>query len=318
MTSFITNLNRVKIEVIHASGKANLNAVSDMQSRNPLTCTICNFITTSIDTILNPTAILGAVTTTSLYNPKAWAVAQKSNRACKTAIEHLHTGKQPSKTSGAVLSEIRRYCSIAKISKEGCLIVPQLATLNGPPAKNILVIPTPLIPSVLWHLHNTENHPTKTQLRQLFDKLFFGIMVQNQLDAFYQDCYQCKVSAPLPKQCANHVTCTDAPHPGHFFHADIIRRERQKIFIIRDNFSSLTSATLVPSEQSQDLKESLISLTSPIRLADNITVRVDAATGFQALKLHPDISQLGIDIQVGNTHNENSNAVVDKACLELE
>ena len=30
MTSFITNLNRVKLEVIHASGKANLNAVSDM------------------------------------------------------------------------------------------------------------------------------------------------------------------------------------------------------------------------------------------------------------------------------------------------
>ena len=62
----------------------------------------------------------------------------------------------------------------------------------------------------------------------------------------------------------------------------------------------------------------LISLTSPIRLADNITVRVDAATGFQALKLHPYISQLGIDIQVVDTHNENSNAVVDKACLELE
>ena len=74
----------------------------------------------------------------------------------------------------------------------------------------------------------------------------------------------------------------------------------------------------MPSEQSQDLKEALISLTSPIRLADNITVRVDAATGFQALKLHPDISQLGIDIQVGDTHNENSNAVVDKSCLELE
>ena len=88
MTSFITNLNRVKIEVIHASGKANLNAVSDMQSRNPSTCTaehctICNFVTTSIDTILNPAAILGAVTTTSLYNPKAWAAAQKSNTACK-------------------------------------------------------------------------------------------------------------------------------------------------------------------------------------------------------------------------------------------
>ena len=323
MTSFITNINRVQIEVIHASGKANLNAVSDMQSRNPSTCraehcTICNFVNTAIDSVLNPMATLGAVTTTSLYNPKAWAAAQKGNTACKTALEHLRTGKQPSKKSGAILSEIRRYCSIAKISKDGCLIVLQPATFNNQPGKDKLVIPTTLIPSVLWHLHNAENHPTKTQLRQLFDKMFYGIMVQNQLDALYQDCYQCKTTTPLPKSCNTHATCTDVPHPGQFFHADIIRRERQKIFILRDNFSSLTSATLVPSEQSDDLKQAIILLTSPIRMADNITVRVDAATGFQALKMHSDITQLGIELQIGDTHNKNSNAVVDKACQELE
>ena len=124
-------------------------------------------------------ATLGAVTTTSLYNPKAWAAAQKGNTACKTALEHLRTGKQPSKKSGTIPSEIRRYCSIAKISKDGCLIVPQPATFNNQPGKDKLVIPTTLIPSVLWHLHNAENHPTKTQLRQLFDKMFYGIMVQN-------------------------------------------------------------------------------------------------------------------------------------------
>ena len=308
MTSFITNVNRIQIEVIHASGKANLNPVSDMQSRNPSTCTaehcsICNFVNTAVDTVLNPTAKLGAITTTSLYNLKAWAAAQKNNAACKTALEHLRTGKQPSKKSGAIPSEVRRYCAAAKISKDGCLFVLQPATFNGQPGKDRLVIPTPLIPSVLWHLHNAENHPTKTQLRQLFDKLFYGIMVQNQIDSLYQDCYQCKTSTPLPKPCTSHTTCTDMAHPGKFFHADVIRRERQKIFIIRDNFS-LTSATLVPTEQAEDLKHATISLTSPIRLADNITVRVDAATGFQALKHSPDIIQLGIDIQIGHAHNK--------------
>ena len=205
-----------------------------------------------------------------------------------------------------------------KISKDGCLFVPQPATFNCQPGKKRLVIPTPLIPSVLWHLHNAENHPTKTQLSQLFDKLFYCIMVQNQIDSLHQDCYQCKTSTPLPKPPTSHTTCTDMAHPGKFFHADVIRRERQKIFIIRDNFSSLTSATLVPTEQAEDLKHPTISLTSPIRLADNITVRVDAATGFQALKHSPDIIQLGIDIQIGNAHNKNSNTVVDKACHELE
>ena len=44
-------------------------------------CSICNFVNTAVDTVLNPTAKLGAITTTSLYNPKAWAAAQKNNAA---------------------------------------------------------------------------------------------------------------------------------------------------------------------------------------------------------------------------------------------
>ena len=88
---------------------------------------------------------------------------------------------------------------------------------------------------------------------------------------------------------------TEANHPGQYFHADIIRRERQKIFILRDNFSSLTAAMLIPSEQAEDLKEAIINLTSPIRMASSITVRVDAAMGFQALTTHQDLKQLGID-----------------------
>ena len=323
MNSFITNINRVQVEVVHASGKANLNAVGDMQSRNPPSCsteycTICNFVTASINSVLSPNALLGAVTVTSLYNPKAWAAAQKSNHACKTALDHLRTGKQPSKKSGAIFTEVRRYCSTAKINNDGCLIVPQLPSFNISGARDRIIIPTPLLPSVLWHLHNSDNHPTKSQLRQLFDKLFYGIMVQNQLDQLYQDCYRCKTTAALPKTCSNHTACTEVNHPGQYFHADIIRRERQKIFILRDNFSSLTAAMLIPSEQAEDLKEAIINLTSPIRMASSITVRVDAAMGFQALTTHQDLKQLGIDLQIGDSHNKNSNAVVDKACAELE
>ena len=44
---------------------------------------------------------------------------------------------------------------------------------------------------------------------------------------------------------------------------------------MRDQFSSLTTATLVPSEQAEDLKNAIILLTTPIRMATNITIRVD-------------------------------------------
>jgi len=322
MNSFITNINRIPVEVLHVSGKANLNAVGDMQSRNPSTCTaehctICTFIHTAINSVLRPNASLGAISSRSLYNTKSWAAAQESNAACSMAASHLKTGKQPSKKSGKLLTEVRRYCAIAKIGPDGCLIVPPTTT-PGTHQLQKIIIPTPLLPSLLWHMHNNENHPTKTQLRAMFDKMFYGIMVQQQIDLVYQECFQCKVQAQLPKIDKQHNSCVDVTHPGQYFHADVIRREKQKIFIIRDQFSSLTAATLIQTEQHNDLKSALITLTTPIRLAPDITVRTDAATGFQAITKDAELKDIGINIDLSDTLNKNSNAVADRACSEIE
>jgi hypothetical protein len=204
---------------------------------------------------------LGAITCRSLYDTKSWATAQSANQACKTAISHLKTGKQPSKKSGSILSEIRRYCAIAKIGKDSCLLVSPPPTV-GTQQLDKIVIPTPLIPSLLWNIHNSENHPSKTQLRAIFDKMFYGIMVQQHIDDVYAECYQCKIQANLPKPNTHHTSCKEVNHPGQYFHADVIRREKQKIFLVRDNFSSLVAAKFVDTEQKQHLKSAIIALTS--------------------------------------------------------
>ena len=323
MNSFITNVNRVPIDVIHASGKAQLNAVGDMQSRNPSICTaqrctICEFVGTSIDTVLRPNASLGAISSTSLYNTNSWAAAQKQNVACRTAAEYLKSGKQPSKKSGTIFSKIRWYCAIAKVGKDGCLIVPPIPSSIQTAVRPKIIIPTTLLPSLLWNLHNQENHPSKSQLRNIFDSMFYGILVQHHLDQLYEDCYHCKLTKPLPKVAHHHSSCTPVEHPGQYFHADVIRRAKQKILIVRDQFSSLTAATLVATEQADDLKEGIILLTSTLRIAPQITVRVDAATAFQSLAKNSDLAEIGIHLEIGDVHNKNSNAVVDRACAEIE
>jgi hypothetical protein len=322
MNSFITNINRVPVEVVHASGKAHLNKDGDFQSRNPSTCqtalcSICNFITEQISATVNPNAKLAAIHDSSLYNTKAWAVAQSQNIACKTALDHLKTGKQPSKKSGSVLTEIRRYCTIATIGRDNCLTVPAPPSLTNASQLDKIIIPTPLLPALLWHMHNALNHPSKTQLRSQFDRMFYGILVQQHLDQIYQECYQCKLTMPLPAVNTNHSQCTEVDHPGSYFHADIIRREKQKIFILRDNFSSMAAAMIIHTEQAQDMKSAIIQLTSSLRIASHITVRTDSATGFQALQNDVELRKLGITICIADPLNKNSNAVADKACLEL-
>ena len=58
MSSFLTNINRTKIESKHISGKAKLNPYSDLQSRIPAECNseVCSvhkFINENIDSIID-------------------------------------------------------------------------------------------------------------------------------------------------------------------------------------------------------------------------------------------------------------------------
>ena len=134
MTSFITNINRVQIEVIHASGKANLNAVSDMQSRNPSTCraehcTICNFVNTAIDSGLNPMATLGAVTTTSLYNPKHGRPPKKATLPARQRWNTYGRGNSPQKNPEQSYQKSEDTAALQKSAKTAAL-----SSRNQPPS----------------------------------------------------------------------------------------------------------------------------------------------------------------------------------------
>ena len=61
MSSFLSNFNKTKIESKHISGKAKLNPIADLQSRNPADCrsefcSIHKFINETIDAIIDPGA----------------------------------------------------------------------------------------------------------------------------------------------------------------------------------------------------------------------------------------------------------------------
>jgi len=52
-------------------------------------------------------------------------------------------------------------------------------------------------------------------------------------------------------------------------------------------------------------KSAIIALTNPIRLAPEIVVRTDNATGFQALTKDKDLQDLGITIALADTLTPN-------------
>ena len=322
--SFINNINRIPIVVQLASGKNKQNISSDFQSRHPTKCTsqhcsVCNFISESSDSVLIPTAINSVDTPESMNNRTAWNKVQDQQKATREAKSLLKSGKTPNKLSGKLNSEIRRLCSVAKVNKDNLLVVPSQINKYSTVQNELTVIPQTHLPAILWQLHNNNQHPCKSQLKAQFEKMFYSVGLIAALEQLYNDCFYCSTQKKIPV-IAKHQTTTETEVPGTNFHADVIRRQSQYLFTIRDNFSSYTAARIIKNENHQELKKAIIDTVMAMKLAGNCSIRVDNGTGFSPLsdKKDPDLNKLNIDIIKTDVFNKNGNAVIDKACTELE
>ena len=103
----------------------------------------------------------------------------------------------------------------------------------------------------------------------------------------------------------------------------MVKRNSQKIFIIRETVTSYTTAEIVTNETKACVTESLIKLCNLFRpsTASQITIRLDPAPAHQSmfisLKSNSLLSQNNINLEIGRTLNKNKNPVIDKAIREL-
>ena len=330
MNSFLTNVNKIPITVKHLSGKFNLNPIADHQSRHPPecsaeTCSVHRFIDEASSTILDPANRCGAIyTDSSLSNRAAWLSAQGRNDACKAAVHHLTSGKVASNKPGDMFNEMRHYINNATLTKEGLLVVnPDNTTYKPGDPKDRVVIPHHIAPGLLYHLHNNKKfaeHPSMNQLKAMFNRRFYTWALQPLLETLYKNCYTCQITQKQHQVPIRSETKTEVNHPHRTFHADIIKRAGQLIMLLTDHFSSYTTAKLIHSEQAEDLKAALIELSSPVRYPGPITISTDEAPGFRSLVKQKDqqLADLDINLNPPDSLNKNYNAVVDKACQELE
>ena len=110
-----------------------------------------------------------------------------------------------------------------------------------------------------------------------------------------------------------------AAFPSIVFACDIMRRYKQYVFVLRDSFSSFTSAMLLPNEDHISLRKALLSTVSAQRASPQtpVVVRVDNAPGFQSLRNDNLLRQHHISLDYGRVKNINRNPVAEKAVREL-
>ena len=246
----------------------------------------------------------------------AWQATQLECPHLRRTHSHLSQGTRPSKKATRI-SDVKRYLKDVIIASDGLLVVRDHQPFQPP--RERLVVPRSVLDGLLTALHIRFSHPSKYQTKRLFSRYFFALDVDKAIDLVSSSCHICESVKSIPKHFQPQSSEVAPRSIGVSFAADVARRHRQLILVLRETVSSYTLTTLIQSERHEDLRNALIVLCSQLRsLHDGgATVRVDPAPGFCALASDPILLSHGITLEIGRVKNPNKNPVAERAIEEL-
>ena len=323
LSTFLTVVSQYQATIRHLAGSANIP--SDFASRNAAECNnpdcqICSFIVQTEDCVVRNVSIQDIISEKirlPFTSRAAWSSTQQECPELRRVHAHLRQGTRPSKKDTHI-RDVKRYLNVASIAKDGLLIVRQQQAL-APPRERI-IIPRQVLDGLILALHIKLDHPTCHQLKIVVHRYFFALDMDKSIEAVSKTCHVCASLQKIPHTIVKQDTCDPPDALGVSFSADVIRRDRQMIFVLRENVTSFTAACLIENERCDALRTALIQLCIELRPLDGPTavVRTDPAPGFIALVNDDLLQHHRICIELGRTKNQNKNPVAEKAVQEVE
>lgn len=322
VATFMSTLSQFNVEVQHISGS--LNLPSDFLSRNPLSCDshscqVCKFISDSDSVVVRGISaqdVLAGHKPVPFGNRGTWKNLQRECHDLRRVHSHLSNGTRPTAKNTKV-GVVKKFLRNVKIARDGLLIVKQAQPFL--PETELIVVPLNLLHGLLTSLHLSLNHPTIHQLTNVFNRCYYSLNVADCISSVNMSCAQCQSLQTIPSELHSQSSTIPPTSPLFIYSADVMRRCKQFIFVVRDTFSSYTVASLIPDEQHGSLRTHLIIIISSLRPnpQSKAEIRVDNAPGFQPLKR--DVSLLGhnIHLDFGRIHNKNKNPTIEKGIQEL-
>ena len=322
VATFMSVLAEYHVDVQHIQGA--LNLPSDFHSRNPLSCNssdchVCRFIADSESSVVRKTTIedvLSRHVNVPYTTRSSWHALQRDCPDLRRVHAYLSQGTRPTHKAPKI-TNVKRYLRKLTIGKDGLLVVSQ--TVPFLPTRDLIVVPQHVLPGILTSLHLHFNHPSTSQLQKIFHHAFFALNADKAISSVCSSCTHCQSLLTLPKELHLQSTSMPAAFPSIVFACDIMRRYKQYVFVLRDSFSSFTSAMLLPNEDHIFLRKALLSTVSAQRASPQtpVVVRVDNAPGFQSLRNDNLLRQHHISLDYGRVRNINRNPVAEKAFREL-
>lgn len=213
---------------------------------------------------------------------------------------------------------MKRYLAVASIAKDGLLVVPRNDPLQL--SSELIIVPRSVLDGLVAALHIRLDHPSKNQLLLVMKRHFYALDLTQAVDRMYESCHTCSSLHKFPDKLIEQSSEDPPEAVGMSFAADVLKRNRQLIFVVRETVTSYTAACLIDNEKHETLRDALARLVMELHPLDGpiAIVRVDPAPGFVALKDDSLLQQLRIGIEIGRIKNINKNPVAERAIQELE
>ena len=319
----MSTVSRYQVTVQHVKGSANIP--SDFSSRNAPDCNepncqICSFIIQTEDSVVRSVEVkdvLNNLKSVSFTTPSAWIDIQSNCSDLRRTYANFKQGTRPSKKITNV-KDVKRYLAVASIAKDGLLVVPRTDPLQ--PSFELIIVPRDVLDGLVTAMHIRLDHPSKNQLLQVLKRNFFALDLAKSVDRVCESCHICSSLQKFPDQLVEQSSEDPPETVGMSFAADVLKRKRQLILVVRETVTSYTAACTIENEKHETLREALARLVMELHPLDGpiAVVRVDPAPGFVALKDDCLLHKLRITLEVGRIKNVNKNSVAEKAIQELE
>ena len=345
ISTFLSEISVLDIEIIHTPGKELKS--SDFNSRHPNDCNgkrcqICKFAFELEDIGDRTIPMVGNITVLDILQGKAsmpfnqkpaWLKAQKSDpthqKLCWLIDNSQTPDKKKTRGDNTRLKLLHNLYANGSLTKAGDGLITVLHTDSDGGTSRAISVPYAMYPGLVQALHLKFNHPSKNQLQKMCSKYFYTPGHTAIIDDVTESCNTCARLKQLPPEMFSESTAHNKVF-GSNFSADIIRREGQKILLIREKLSQFTLTTLVPDEKADSLRDGLFCKILELIPTSGATVQVDNAPGFQTLKAENDcpgslLHKFHIRIETGRTLNINKNPIAEngikefhKECLRIQ
>ena len=185
------------------------------------------------------------------------------------------------------IKDVKHYLNVATIASNGLLIV----KCNEPLVltRECIIFPHLVLNGLLSALHVHLSHPSSHQMKMVTQRYLSALDMDKAVDHVTTSCHHCASLHTVPTTVVKQSTNPAPDTVGISFAADVIKRAKQFILVLRECVTSYTVSTLLPNKCHDMPCDALISLCINMQPLDSplAVIRTETAPCFMALDNDP-------------------------------